>query len=308
MEDRHGGSLTSVNRTAPFHSKVVAIYMMTATAPIVAVYFMPYRARSRMSLMTDTNSEIVQWTFFGRILPERVTISIQFPMMEVEIPLHGARLSVDLNIHQCQVIAMVKVTSGSIEVFDLRNVIEEHCRSVTDVIGFKSGMSFDVDIISCMDVAGNWRIFASEIPILFEKKKHAGLQITIEELGAILTNPHARIALADFREAMRVPLQTGFFCYRCIETMMQSMKSAQVDKDSLVWEKLRSSLRIEQEAIRFVKGHADWARHGRTGNITDAERAEIFSLTDEIISRYITFLQGGSLPLSQGFDMLGRTS
>jgi len=89
---------------------------------------------------------------------------------------------------------------------------------------------------------------------------------------------------------MRIPVETGFYCYRAIEAMMQSMKSDPNDDDSRAWQKLREALKIDRNVIDSVKQHADVPRHGRPSAITDAERAQVFQATDMIVDRYLQHL------------------
>jgi len=98
------------------------------------------------------------------------------------------------------------------------------------------------------------------------------------------------MALADFREAMRLAIGTGFFCYRAIEAIMQSMKAADQDKDGVAWERFRTALRIDRSAIDEIKRNADLPRHGKPSAIGDAERAKVLTLTDEMIKRFLELL------------------
>jgi hypothetical protein len=82
---------------------------------------------------------------------------------------------------------------------------------------------------------------------------------------------------------MRDPALTGFFCYRAIEAMMQSMKPAPDDNDQVGWRALRQRLCLDRSALSEVQSHARFPRHGRPSGMTDAERAKVFALTDEVI-------------------------
>lgn len=164
-------------------------------------------------------------------------------------------------------------------------------------------MNFTVDLVSCTNNNGDWRIFGSDIPVLFEKKRGTLTELSSDLLTVVFSNLAVSVALADFREAMRLPMQTGFFCYRAVEAMMQTMKASPNDKDGPAWFKLRSDLRVDKSAIDYIKEHADWARHGKTGNISDSQRATIFVLADQIIGRYIDYLLGGGVSL-EGVEVI----
>jgi hypothetical protein len=76
------------------------------------------------------------------------------------------------------------------------------------------------------------------------------------------------------------------------------MKATAADKDSLAWDALRRVLRIDRSAIDAIKAQADFPRHGKVSSISDADRANIFRLTDEIINRYLEYLHREKAPLS----------
>jgi hypothetical protein len=104
---------------------------------------------------------------------------------------------------------------------------------------------------------------------------------------------------------MRVPTDTGFFCYRAVEAMMQSMKANEDESDKTAWPKLREALRIDRSVIDFIKGHADCPRHGRPYDLTDAERGTILKVADDIIRRYLEYLKRGKVALPEAeFPML----
>jgi hypothetical protein len=116
------------------------------------------------------------------------------------------------------------------------------------------------------------------------------------------------LILQDFREAIQIARGTGFFCYRAIEAMMQSMKAADSENEgSLSWPRLREVLRIDRSAIDYVKEHADFPRHGRPSDVTDAQRAKIFTITDEIVRRYLQYLRRGKTTLPEAeFPLLTK--
>ena len=170
---------------------------------------------------------------------------------------------------------------------------------MTDLVGYLNGFAYDVEVISAVcRHTGRRCVFGFTIPVLADRR---GGVLAREIDGALVTAIHeevgARIALANFREAIRVPIDSCFFCYRAVEAMMQSIRVDDSEKDRLAWERFRSALRVEKSAIDYVKGHADTPRHGRPSAITDAERAIIFRLTDEMITRYLHFIVRGKVPL-----------
>jgi hypothetical protein len=242
------------------------------------------------------------WTFVGRILPERVPLKVAIPLStgnEVE----GLDIAYDchIGIADSQVYADITVTRGNANLNTLKNLVEGNIRSITDLIGYLHGISFDVDIISAISRDTDERcVFGIAIPVLAQRRRPEDLgKIDADLLLALGPIPHARMVLADFREAMRTPIGTGFFCYRAVEAMMQSMKSNDREEDSQAWKRMRENLRIDRSAIDRLKSHADFPRHGRLSAISDEQRAEVFTIADECIRRYLEYLRLGQKPLSE---------
>src|SRR6266571_6404487 len=210
------------------------------------------------------NARVTRWTFFGRVLPERVPLTWDTPW-EGSADFLGVVFDFRVIIHASQAIVDLTVKDGDPDVPSLRNAAADCIRTITDLAGYKQGYCFDVEVVSaiCRDTS-DWTVFGIEIPILATRR-------SAERVGAIdgglfkmiAQNPAARIVLAEFREAMRVPVGTGFHCYRAIEAMMQSMKADPEDVDGPAWEQLRDRLRIHRSAIDEVKLHADFPRHGK---------------------------------------------
>jgi hypothetical protein len=172
------------------------------------------------------------------------------------------------------------------------------------------------------NIRNDWTVFGIEIPVLasrrvgwktLEVERSLG---TDQEIGVLdgrwilaATSIPAQLVLADFREAMLVAVGTGFFCYRAIEAMMQSMKVAPQEEDGPAWGRLRQTLCIDRSAIDDIKQHADFPRHGKPTTITDAERTIVFELTDKIIERFFEYLIRGKKALPpQEFPVLKSTA
>lgn len=260
-------------------------------SPAAKSYRAKHLDKTVRGLETTLSSEL-EWTFFGRVLPERVPVTVHIPGIKMGDD------TLDLHIHLSQITLSLKTSDFSEDAYTVRNSLDSFVRTILDLIGYDHGMSFDVEIISCTNSLGNWWSFGAEIPVLFQKKQHSSYTVESDTFNLFLTDPSVFIALSDFREAMRMPMQTGFFCYRAAESMMQSVKTTTLEKDGLAWNRLRAALNVDKTALNFIKGHADWARHGKTGEITDSERAQMFLLTDEIIGRYLRYVSGGRVPLS----------
>ena len=267
------------------------------------------RRRSRRKTDSTRAKVHAGWTFFGRILPERIALHLGGQPFYWTSAALGFRYRATIQIADAHFVVRADIESGPDDVFTLKNLVEGNVRLVTDYIGYLDGLFFDVDMISAACDDGRGIVFGKAIPILHKPKspEKPGF-LDPERYIPVLRDPYAHVALADFREAMRIPVGTGFFCYRAIEAMMQSMKATSTDRDSAAWGTLRQRLQIDRPTIDMIKGHSDYPRHGRPFSITDADRKTIFVLTDEIIRRYFEYLRRGKTPLpSSEFPVLTST-
>jgi hypothetical protein len=212
-------------------------------------------------------------------------------------------------VHNSQLIVQLVLSDvEAVDIFTLRNIAANHARMITDFFGYQRGCSLDVDISSAVCAeTDDWQMFGIEIPILM-KRRGSGPQhvLPLNEFAAFINSSAAQLALADFREAIQSPIGTGFFCFRAIEAMMQTVRVSEDEKNALIWERFRNLLQIERSAIDAVKKHADFPRHGRLSNITDAERAMIFRITDEIIRRFMESLIRGNGLSADEFPLLSN--
>ena len=88
---------------------------------------------------------------------------------------------------------------------------------------------------------------------------------------------------------MKSPNDTGFFCYRAIESLKQGFAGRMSLEPDKAWEAFRSAYDIDKNDIMLVKGFADAARHGnaRDASISDSDRAKVFTTTWKVINKYI---------------------
>jgi hypothetical protein len=245
---------------------------------------------------------MASWTFFGRVLPERVPLRMDLPKVTYTVAEFGLAYEAHVGIADGQFVADVTVTQGDVDIHTLRNLIGQNIRSTTDLIGYQNGFAYDVEVISAVSIdTGDRCIFGVTIPVLSERR--GGVFATAIDAALLLAvgqERGAQIALANFREAIKVAVDSGFFCFRGIEAMMQSMRASDSEKDSVVWDRFRTALVVERAAVDYVQARADTPRHGRPSAITDAERTTALRLTDEMIRRYLEYLVRAKTPLSVG--------
>lgn len=220
-------------------------------------------------------------------------ISMTLPRHEVLTTLDHA-FTLEGTIHNSIVLATVEQRS-EVDVLTLRNAVVQDIQSFVDVACVRVGASLLVEVISARASNGDWQIFDSFIPALATPGVH---EFSAELLRAAAADTQVQIALADFREAMRVPVQTGFFCYRAVEAIMQSFRTPPARQKPLAWSSLRQALNVAETATRRLEENAGWARHGEAGALTDADRLDLLSTTQKILLRYLDFVVEERRPLN----------
>lgn len=252
-------------------------------------------------------STIREWIFAGRLLPERSSIrldglrysaEVEFADLGCSCRFHGVQ------IIDSQIIARVRVTAGSIDIYTLRNVLASHLRALADYSGFLTGRHLDLEITSAAEVGSpeSWVIFGNTIPVLFKDSA----KLEEESLKLTLTDHSFQLALSDFRKAMPDGTETGFYCFRAIEAIMQTFKQG-TEKDADTWDRMRATLRVERPLIDFIKARADDRRHGKAPpSVTDRDRQKMFKVTSAILERYVALRANKLTALPPYFDALAN--
>ncbi len=213
-----------------------------------------------MVALADEFRPIV-WIFNARVAPSLPSISMPL-LQHVAHNSLGSVFSLEGQIHQSVVLATV-VQQTPVDPLSLRNAVVADIQSFVDIACLRVGASLLVEPISAKADNGDWQIFDSFIPALARLGIH---DMPTELLVAAAGDVQSQIALADFREAMRVPVQIGFFCYRAVEAAMQSFRVLPARSKPVAWADLRRSLSVDESATRRLEDHASWARHGEAGS------------------------------------------
>lgn len=236
------------------------------------------------------------YTFTGKILPERAAVTIAAPIsVKAEAREAGMHFEAIIVISVSQILITVKTAEADVDMETLKNYIDTTVRAVIDTLCYLWGRGYDVEITSAIGADDKNYVFGVGIPILEKTKNDRPL--TLDQLWPLAyQNEHLRHALADLREAIRSPADTGFFCYRAIESVRQHFVSD--DDKAKSWELLHSALCSERSWTDPVKKYADQPRHGKPIYVSDSARADLFQRTWKIIDRFCIYLHRGSKSLS----------
>lgn len=245
--------------------------------------------------MNETSKKI-QYTFFGKVHPERCNVSIPEFRAQIEALDNGITGELRYSISLSQVTATFNCVTPVSNIFTLKNYAEDAIRVALDALGYTLGCGYDLEIIQMIDSLGNHPVvFGVGISKLEKSASEAGLKFeNILDVFKDSKGGYLQRCLADLREAIRAPKDTGFFCYRAIESLRQYFIHETGARDEKVsWEELRSELGIHRTEIERVKTLADPVRHGYTVAITADQRDEITMLTWKIVNQFIKYANAG---------------
>jgi hypothetical protein len=230
----------------------------------------------------------------GRVIPERAVLDIkeiQFKTLASEDVPEG---DLFVEILKSQISARFLVATQVQNFFTLRNTVEDAVRMLLDVAGYFHGYGYDVEIVQMVHSDSSLKqVFGIDVPALAGVCEKAG--ITYNDIFLALLKKDGgflRHALADVREAIKSPRDTGFFCYRAIESLKNcsAVRNGLLPDDDAAWELFRNSYSIAKQQIMEIKTFADPARHGNhplAQLMGDKERADVFKKAWEIINAYI---------------------
>lgn len=240
------------------------------------------------------------WTFFGRILPEKVPISWGTPIsgMATINDEYSFTCWYTIALHLGQLVIDAKFEGNDLDIFTMRNFAQKEAEHLSALVGYKFGGMFDVEILSAARKnTSDWIVFGNEIGCLVNARPDRYSPFEGEFLKAVMEDHHACRVLTDFQRSMRE--DTGFHCYRAVETMMQSVVFNSACKEPEAWKRMRKDLQIKRESIDRIKEFADPIRHGKPKAMSDAQRTEIFEITDKIIFRFLTYVASARIPLNE---------
>lgn len=230
---------------------------------------------------------------FGKVRPERGKFGDGF-YREMEVD----TIPMSLLIHSSQVVIQTDAPED-IDPWTLRNVLLRGAQSQVDIHGFVEGRAYSVELIILILHSGDKFVFEEEIPVLFNKFDSSERDEYINKISVLYSTGNAdylRRSLRDLRLAIRDPHETGFACYRAVESIRKHMHEVHdiPDEDghrSEGWGKMHEEIGTVEDEITDIRDNfANERRHGGITPITNEQREEVFAVTHDAICKYIDYL------------------
>jgi hypothetical protein len=234
------------------------------------------------------------YLFFGRLIPERALLDFSEVAIGVPSQFDVPVGQLYIQIIKSQVLIRFVTESEVSNILTLKNIVDDATRMLLDAVGFCYGYGYDLEIVSMQRPdSAQMAVFGIDIPSL----KDVGIKngISVKDVMATLAKSdgyYFRHALADAREAIRTPQDTGFFCYRAIESLKNcyASRGGIASDPAEAWEAFRAHYLISEDSVMRVKHFADPIRHGnyaQAAPISDKERSEVFDITWGIINAFV---------------------
>ena len=238
-----------------------------------------------------------QYLFQGVVLPERAQISLAFSLGFSHMT-SGANGEAHISIILNQVAATIESTHEW-DIFDLRNVVLNLVRGQLDAIGYLVGHAYGLEITRVINRERSIDyVFGIDMPCISGRKEPVDLNASLIELRAKLAGPQGVFlhrCFADLVSAMKNADDTGFYCYRALESLRHHCAAAHDLSNqgkAVQWDKFRQLANTDRDTIDKIKVAADPTRHGEFVGITSEGRIELLTATWNIVDSYLAQVAG----------------
>ena len=232
------------------------------------------------------------YLFEGVVHPERAPITLKLSLGFTHLTsFTEATASVSIVLNQVAVWVDSKVEW---DIFDLRNVAKSILQNELAIVGYLKGYAYEVEIRRVLNRGlGIDYVFGIDIPCIAERNKDIDLDkeiLRIREKTHGIEGLYLHRCFTDLVTAMKNADDTGFYCYRAIESLRQHcILKYKIDpeKKAEQWQKVRELAKCDEATLREIKTAADPLRHGDVLNITSSDRANLFMKTWDVVDGYL---------------------
>jgi hypothetical protein len=231
------------------------------------------------------------YLLYGVVQPERAQISLKCDLEFSHLgtdAVGNIRLSIVLN----QVVIWIE-SAHKWDIFTLRNVAESIVQNQLAIVGFVKGFAYHCEITRVLNRGhGIDYVYGIDTPVIANRRSEEELS---EAVALVRTHTDGQLGLlvsrclADLMSAMQNADDTGFYCYRAIESLRHhcAAKFDLVDAGKASqWQKFREVSGSSEESLRMIKSASDPLRHGEVMAATSDGRARILTTTWDIVEGY----------------------
>jgi hypothetical protein len=232
--------------------------------------------------------------FSGRVSPENLAIDIS----EVSVQVSGARgefvADVVIRVSRSQVSAVITVLRGDADIATIRNFVLEVVQLEIDLFGYLEGSAYSVELNAVAEGEHTSTFIGVHIEQLFQDRDNRPIPFS-PLIDLAMGDSALQHAVADFRQAIQIPRDTTFYCYRVIESIRHAFQTD--DDPAPAWTRMRESLRLDVDSLQEAARAARGRRHGRPQEVTGEERVRAIAYAQSVIDRYVLFVKAGRVAL-----------
>jgi hypothetical protein len=168
--------------------------------------------------------------------------------------------------------------------------------NVLSIIGFFKGYSYDVEIIKVINRDFNIDfVFGIDIPYIENRNKTKVVLKEFNEIWPLCSGTegtYLRRCFTDLTMSIKQPDDTGFYCFRAIESLRQLVGALiSIEKEKDQWIKFSEVVGFDKDYIQIIRSFAFPARHGLPRMVTENDRIDIFERSWSIVENYLSWLK-----------------
>ena len=247
------------------------------------------------------------YLFSGVILPERAQLMLHNEHRFTHLS-SGVSGSIKISIVYNQVAVWVTSEEHDWNIFDLRNLVKTSVQNQIALVGYLVGYAYDLEITRVLHLEKEIDyVFGIDIPCLANRNNGVDIQTlftTLHRKTFGINGVFLHRCFTDLSLAMRHADDTGFYCYRAIESLFHhcaAVHNISGSSKPVRWAKFREIASCDEETLYFIKGAADPLRHGDVADASNADREILFTATWDVVDRYLNALPDYQ-PLSSSDD------
>lgn len=237
-----------------------------------------------------------QYIFYGSVYPMVLKFGLTQSLL-LPIVADGKEIKCRISVHENKFVVSTEVEKPNI--WALMNTVRALMRTLVDAKGFVDAVGWDVLLDFALMPNGEIVPFHGAIPELHKERGKRAISAE-QVVGLALEHPHLRRALESLREAIRVPLDRAFHCFRAIECIRLHFKEEE-DEDSRLpsWRRMSEALRVDRSWTSLIERPAKEQRHGETVDLEGHLSVAILGRTYRVTDRFCAFLMMEETALSE---------
>jgi hypothetical protein len=235
----------------------------------------------------------------GIVHPERayseLDNTIHATIQNESIKLDG---TISISIIKSQLTVGVVSETKITDLETLKNVALDMVNGIVDIMAVHNYVAYMPEIKSISSPEINmYKVYSVSMHGLTpENVEEKGVEIGAA-LKAFTEDHYLPLAFNNVKQSILIPNDTGFYCYRSIECLLNSLSEKfSLDKKAAI-DKLNADLNLSKKCLETLRTYGGPARHGKPVSISGEERTTLISIASQIVQRFMScYISGHNSP------------